>query len=610
MIVAGLYENLHIHSAPLTQLTTGPTKQLTTENLKSDGIDLNTAFDQLIKPSPARKYKKSVSNFARIKFGLNNWMSSVIRHTRSSVAPNYFRIIQLNPKKMAMFRLFSFILIIINDIVLCIDNSNLSHLSQKWLIQMDFALLFLFYIEIVIRLVNQKRFFSKFLNIFDFCLLAMNIAMQIYLLITNCNYLQNNCQSKIYVIIRSLHVLRIFRILVSSYWKNISVLIIECLKIFWKMTDLWVTAIIFFTIFSLIGRDLFSFSKATHGIQEEELQRINFNGFFNAFFSNFLIFTAEEWHISMLIHLRTFKNVTVIIFFTTNLLICTVFFNKIFLATLINNLMESTKIKQLIDGRFNPFKKIRWILKQFILKISVLKLFIGKFKQEKINLMFQSQKNKSKKWKETLKKFKNHRIFVFCMFMSVIFSLVILAMHDPYQSKNSKFNKIWYYLDMVIFIVFAIELFFEWILRENGYFTTNILIQTSTCFIYLIYFTYENYLVKLFLVLRLFLLIGFSKKLKLTFKALMKSILDILQLFFFFLLITLVFAVIGVKCFKGAFWYCEGLETEFLEQIQMKNDCFDFGGDWVNRDFNFDNILKALEMMFFVSNSEGWLSLM
>ena len=68
--------------------------------------------------------------------------------------------------------------------------------------------------------------------------------------------------------------------------------------------------------------------------------------------------------------------------------------------------------------------------------------------------------------------------------------------------------------------------------------------------------------------------------------------------------------MIGVKCLKGTFFHCDGLMEEFLEKVWNKEDCLDFGGDWINRDFNFDNIFNALETMFLVSNAEGWTPLM
>ena len=44
--------------------------------------------------------------------------------------------------------------------------------------------------------------------------------------------------------------------------------------------------------------------------------------------------------------------------------------------------------------------------------------------------------------------------------------------------------------------------------------------------------------------------------------------------------------------------------------IETNNDCFDYGGSWVNNDFNFDNILQAMVQLFIISTTEGWIDLM
>ena len=36
----------------------------------------------------------------------------------------------------------------------------------------------------------------------------------------------------------------------------------------------------------------------------------------------------------------------------------------------------------------------------------------------------------------------------------------------------------------------------------------------------------------------------------------------------------------------------------------------DYGGDWVNRDQNFDNIFKALVIVFQMSTTTGWVTVM
>ena len=44
--------------------------------------------------------------------------------------------------------------------------------------------------------------------------------------------------------------------------------------------------------------------------------------------------------------------------------------------------------------------------------------------------------------------------------------------------------------------------------------------------------------------------------------------------------------------------------------IVYKEDCFDYGGDWVNSDFPYDNILQSLFNLFIISTSEGWVVFM
>lgn len=68
--------------------------------------------------------------------------------------------------------------------------------------------------------------------------------------------------------------------------------------------------------------------------------------------------------------------------------------------------------------------------------------------------------------------------------------------------------------------------------------------------------------------------------------------------------------MIGVKIYKESFWFCSNLNKEILEGIVNKQDCFDFGGDWMNRDYNFDNIFNGVSLLFMIANGTGWLRLL
>ena len=41
-----------------------------------------------------------------------------------------------------------------------------------------------------------------------------------------------------------------------------------------------------------------------------------------------------------------------------------------------------------------------------------------------------------------------------------------------------------------------------------------------------------------------------------------------------------------------------------------KWDCMDYGGEWINKEGNFDNVINAMLTMFGMMSTEGWLEVM
>lgn len=74
------------------------------------------------------------------------------------------------------------------------------------------------------------------------------------------------------------------------------------------------------------------------------------------------------------------------------------------------------------------------------------------------------------------------------------------------------------------------------------------------------------------------------------------------------LIFFLLFGIFGVNYFKGSFFYCAINKPD--SEINSKSDCFDYGGDWVNKPFNFDNIIEAMITLFVLSTTEGWVNMM
>lgn len=95
----------------------------------------------------------------------------------------------------------------------------------------------------------------------------------------------------------------------------------------------------------------------------------------------------------------------------------------------------------------------------------------------------------------------------------------------------------------------------------------------------------------------------------------------------------IIFAIWGVQMFKGKFYYCDvafvepvgerlcleigasynarnGTCTEQRFAVQNDVDCALVGGQWTNREYNFDNLFEAIMTLFVVSSKDGWVEIM
>lgn len=65
-------------------------------------------------------------------------------------------------------------------------------------------------------------------------------------------------------------------------------------------------------------------------------------------------------------------------------------------------------------------------------------------------------------------------------------------------------------------------------------------------------------------------------------------------------------ALFPLKYLKGKFYKCVNMDADIASNIITKWDCFDYGGDWINSDFPWDNILQSLFNLFIIATCEGW----
>ncbi|KAL4496082.1 hypothetical protein ABPG72_015504 [Tetrahymena utriculariae] len=73
--------------------------------------------------------------------------------------------------------------------------------------------------------------------------------------------------------------------------------------------------------------------------------------------------------------------------------------------------------------------------------------------------------------------------------------------------------------------------------------------------------------------------------------------------------------IITTKLLKGQSWQCTfpsvyGEDKQYQELVVSKVDCLDLGGDWTESDYNYDNIVKSVQILYNIQSSEGWSQIM
>ena len=90
--------------------------------------------------------------------------------------------------------------------------------------------------------------------------------------------------------------------------------------------------------------------------------------------------------------------------------------------------------------------------------------------------------------------------------------------------------------------------------------------------------------------------------------SLLNSIPGIANLLAITLLVLMLFGIQGVNLFAGKLFYCnmENMPRSVHDKILSEWDCYDYGGEWLKPDSNFDNVGRAILTMFTLMTTEGW----
>ena len=205
------------------------------------------------------------------------------------------------------------------------------------------------------------------------------------------------------------------------------------------------------------------------------------------------------------------------------------------------------------------------------------------------------------------------------------FSTILLTLENPLDDPDGKKNSTLAKIDIVISTIFTIELLLK--VAVYGFIINgpesyilnpwNIMDFIIVCFslISIIFSEVDLGIIKVLRMLRVLRplrMISRNPGLRIAVQSLINAIPDIGNVLVVSLLFLLLFAILGTNFYKGTFFSChtENIPEHLHDKITDKFDCQDFGGEWVNVDQNFDNVVSSMITLFNVMTTEGWIGVM
>lgn len=218
------------------------------------------------------------------------------------------------------------------------------------------------------------------------------------------------------------------------------------------------------------------------------------------------------------------------------------------------------------------------------------------------------------KFRILCRKIIHHFIFHYFILGIVIGSCITMALKDPFSPPNSEMNLILRDIEIVYFVFFLLEFFFKVV--ANGFLFNgkgSCLMNTGDQldFLILILNFYEishdfssNF--KSLRMLKFFYIGPYRRSLNVVVKTILLCIPNLIKIGIITLYVMFFFSFFAVKILKNRLYQCLGVDFEEFHPV-TKADCFDYGGDWVLLDFNFDNIANGLYSLFTIASTEGWI---
>ncbi|XP_071332271.1 dihydropyridine-sensitive L-type skeletal muscle calcium channel subunit alpha-1-like isoform X2 [Trachinotus anak] len=230
------------------------------------------------------------------------------------------------------------------------------------------------------------------------------------------------------------------------------------------------------------------------------------------------------------------------------------------------------------------------------------------------------------KFRKLCYKIINASSFTNLILLFILLSSISLAAEDPIDPKSYR-NQILAYADIVFTTVFTIEIVLKMTVygafMHEGSFCRNSfnILDLIVVGVSLLSMGMESSAISVVKILRVLRVlrplraINRAKGLKHVVQCVFVAIKTIGNIVLVTMLLNFMFACIGVQLFKGKFYSCtdqskmtaEDCQGSFLKHMENTlQDTVVAKREWLNSDFNFDNVLYGMLALFTVSTFEGW----
>lgn len=233
-----------------------------------------------------------------------------------------------------------------------------------------------------------------------------------------------------------------------------------------------------------------------------------------------------------------------------------------------------------------------------------------------------SPTNRLRKVCKAIVEFKYYDMFVMVL---IGISTLLLMLDNPLNDQESYKALALEKIDMVITIAFVLESLINIVflgllfngkdsyLKDNWNVLDFCIVNFSLVSIVSASMNLE--ILKIFRMMRVLRPLRMLKRnfgLRIQVVSLLNSIPGIANLLAITLLLLMLFGIQGVNLLAGRMFYCnmENIPAHVHDKILSEWDCYDYGGEWLLYDTNFDNVGNAMVTMFTMMTTEGWNAVM